>query len=353
MHMNRQNPSILEQHTEIQTSVEDEHHHGRERLFSVLTLVLIGAAAGGFLLVLKCVHPFGIGPWDVVTFFHLDSLQSKWKILTAPYIYLTLGITLFLEYLIPANPKQKILSASFYQDIVWFFYEAVSQALIISLYVDGLRYLYTTHLSFLTMKSIGEWPFEVRLIVGILLTDFLFWLQHVVNHKVPWLWELHAVHHSQKEINFFTDYRYHVLEYVIRQTFLVVPFLILAVNTPTVVVVSIFWSWYTKFYHGNVRSNLGFLRYILVTPQSHRVHHSRRHEHHDQNFGSLFCFWDMIFKTQCKDYSVYPETGINDAAFPHEKERTSAPRILLMPLVQMAYPFKKIGVMIKKYLVRQ
>jgi len=304
-----------------------------------------GMTLGGVYIFLKFVRPFGFGAWDAYTVFQkcvIWPLQSIFqKTLLAPYIYLALGFTLLLECLIPVNPKQKLFSDSFFQDFVWFFYETILNAIVITVYVDSLRWVYTTYFSFLTIKNMSLWPYWVRFALGVLLLDFLYWLQHYINHKVYWFWEFHTIHHSQKEINFFTDFRYHIFEYIVRQTILVIPFLIFAIHTPTVVVFSIVSTWYTRFYHGNVRTNLGPLRYVLVTPQSHRIHHSRLIQHKDQNFGSLFCIWDQIFKTQYQGYSEYPETGIEDAAFPHE-QKIQLLKSLFMPLMQMAYPVVKL-----------
>lgn len=60
-----------------------------------------------------------------------------------------------------------------------------------------------------------------------------------------------------------------------REVFLPIPFLMLKVSPPTIVLYAIFRRWYTRFYHANMRTDVGPLRYILVTPQSHRIHHSR------------------------------------------------------------------------------
>ena len=167
------------------------------------------------------------------------------------------------------------------------------------------------------------------------------WLQHWVNHKVPWFWEFHAVHHSQPELNFFTDYRYHVVEYFVRHTILSIPFSVLTFDTPTIVIVSLMTGWCSKFYHGNIRANLGLLKYLLVTPQSHRVHHSKENKHRDKNFGSILSVWDYLFGTQYRDYDEYPDTGIRDDAFPMEGARQWSD-LLVTPIIQMAYPFRKI-----------
>jgi sterol desaturase/sphingolipid hydroxylase (fatty acid hydroxylase superfamily) len=79
----------------------------------------------------------------------------------------------------------------------------------------------------------------------------------------------------------------------------------------------------------------------LVTPQSHRIHHSIEPEHQDKNFGSLFSIWDFMFGTQVTAWRDYPETGIADQAFPHETSGDIA-SLLLMPIRQMIYPLRQI-----------
>jgi sterol desaturase/sphingolipid hydroxylase (fatty acid hydroxylase superfamily) len=75
---------------------------------------------------------------------------------------------------------------------------------------------------------------------------------------------------------------------------------------------------------------------MLVTPQSHRVHHSVMLQHRDTNFGSLFSIWDYLFGTQYRGYNEYPETGIEDETFPYEKEAKLS-RLILVPFIQMAH----------------
>jgi sterol desaturase/sphingolipid hydroxylase (fatty acid hydroxylase superfamily) len=259
-----------------------------------------------------------------------------------PLFFIIVGATLVIERVLPAQPQKKFWTPSRLQDFVWFFYEAVLHATIVVFFTWGIYRFYDSYLSFLTIKAMLDLPDWARITIAILLQDFCHYGQHWVHHKVPWLWNLHAVHHSQKELNFFTDFRYHVLEYVLREVFLVVPFLIFAVDPKAFVFYSVARRWYTHFYHANIRTNLGPLRYILVTPQSHRVHHSFASRHWDKNFGSVFVFWDFLFNTQYKGWEEYPETGIPDETFPHEKE-TDLISLLTMPVKQMFYSFEATG----------
>lgn len=250
----------------------------------------------------------------------------------------TIVLTLGLQYLLPAKTAQKIFSVSFAQDLVWFFYEMMLNALILVFYVEYLTRLYRQYFSSLTVTALNQTPGWLRFLLALLLVDLLYWLQHFCQHKVSFLWRFHALHHSQKELNFFTDFRYHFVEYVVRYTFLIVPFLLLKLEPPVIVAYVIFSKCYSHFYHGNIRTNLGPFKYLLVTPQSHRVHHSLEPEHRDQNFGAILSIWDFLLRTQCKSFTVYPETGIADAAFPHE-QKLGLKSLLLTPLAQLLYPF--------------
>ena len=84
------------------------------------------------------------------------------------------------------------------------------------------------------------------------------------------------------------------------------------------------------------------LRWILVTPQSHRVHHSFASEHLDTNFATVFSFWDIIFRTQYMGWDEYPATGIADPDFPLEKN--ASPGALLGAYArQNVYPFQQVA----------
>ena len=268
-----------------------------------------------------------------------------------PVIIGALAFTLILERLIPVDRKQKLFSLNFFQDLVWWAYTIFVEVAVITMFATMLRQAYHTYISASALFSVTDFSFWWRFIFGILLVDFLFWLQHFFHHKVPWFWDLHTVHHSQKQLNFFTDFRYHSFEYLLRVVGLTIPFLILEVSTPTIVLFSIFRRQYSHFYHGNIKTNLGVLRYILVTPQSHRIHHSILPQHWDKNYGAIFSIWDFMFGTQYMGFDEYPETGIADDNFPHE-EKSNPAFLLLMPLIQIFYSLRLIGRSISRHFAK-
>ncbi len=137
-------------------------------------------------------------------------------------------------------------------------------------------------------------------------------------------------------MNFFTDFRVHGLERALNLMLLVVPLSMFQVGAPTDFYIAIALNWYRAVYHANIRTNFGLLKYVLVTPQFHRVHHSGEPQHADMNFGLMFTFWDRLFGTHWDDYEEYPRTGIADGRFPFEQSSKST--VIGNWVSQTAYP---------------
>jgi sterol desaturase/sphingolipid hydroxylase (fatty acid hydroxylase superfamily) len=255
-----------------------------------------------------------------------------------PLFWGFLGAILILERLFPAQRGQRIFSVGLAQDVVWFLLQPVLINVIHKTVVRSLVGVHRGYLAFFTIRAVGILPTWILLVWSILLVDFLQWFHHWVRHKVPVFWEFHTVHHAQRQLNLFTDLRYHIVEYVITQTIITLPLLMFTTDTSKIFAISLFLTWYTRVYHANIRTDFGPLRYILVTPQSHRIHHSIEPQHQDKNFGVIFCFWDRMFGTQYRGWDEYPETGIADESFPNETTVRGL-ELLRTPIRQHLYPF--------------
>jgi len=264
------------------------------------------------------------------------------EVFLTPWIYLVMSICFLAERYFPARSEQRFFSVGFMQDLVgWFLVNSLLRVALIGAFAAALDALFQTRLSFLRLVQTGVWPPAVGLIVGLLVADFLKWLHHWIRHKVPLFWVFHAVHHSQREMNMFTDLRVHLVEYLIALPIAAVPLFMLGLTDITVIWVLVVMEAYSRIYHANIRSDFGVLRYVLVTPQSHRIHHSSDPRHHDRNFAVVFSFWDRLMGTQWHDHTEYPDTGIRDRGFPHE-ESTSPAGALRDYARQMIYPFRAI-----------
>ncbi len=154
--------------------------------------------------------------------------------------------------------------------------------------------------------------FEVSLlpaaIVSIIVMDLIIYLQHVMVHAVPVLWRLHRVHHADLDYDVTTGSRFHPIEIILSMG---IKFAIIVVLGPPVVAVVIFeviLNGMAMFNHGNVRLPLGLdrvLRWFVVTPDMHRVHHSVEDDEANSNFGFNLSIWDRLFGT----YRDQPRAG--------------------------------------------
>ena len=277
-------------------------------------------------------------------FFHTISraLQGLLDEMTTPIFVVAVLVILMLERVFPAKPAQKTFSIGFFQDVVWALVQAIALAMVVRAWMRVLRQLYERHLDFLALDFTMELPSWLSLLLAFLLMDFLRWLQHAIQHKQPWLWQFHAVHHSQRDMNLFSDFRIHPVDLMVRPTVYFLPLAIFGVSPPEMVWLGLILVWQARLYHANVRMNFGPLRYLFVTPQSHRIHHSVEARHHDKNFGACLSIWDRVFGTQWHENEDYPDTGIRDEAFPRETS-TSVSRLIPTTAAQLIYPFTVIG----------
>ncbi|HVT87743.1 MAG TPA: sterol desaturase family protein [Tepidisphaeraceae bacterium] len=269
------------------------------------------------------------------------TLVSGWSLeMMIAFPFGLLGVFL-LERFFPAVPAQKTVTTGLVNDALWILVRAVAQIILFAAYSRILYRLYVQYLSGFSIPLAELLPIPVSLVLAVLVADLAQWLQHWLHHKVKWLWMFHAVHHSQRELNVFSDYRGHFMEYVVRRPVVLMPLLMLGLEEPQMTWWILLITWQTRLNHANVRFNFGPLRYIFVTPQSHRVHHSLQAEHIDHNYGSIFSIWDYLFGTQVRNYDVYPETGIDDEAFPVESSK-SVKGVLITIVRQIAYPFRQV-----------
>src|SRR5690349_19617028 len=200
----------------------------RERIFKSLALPgrrsLVYAPS---VLILFAVGLFGL-PDFVVQALELFPTSIRW-VISDPKTIWAIGIIFCLEWWCPANPSQVACSAAFFQDLLYFFVWIAIVAGGIQIYVAFLNSLFKNHLGFLVIDA-SSLPWPALLAISFLSGDFLAWLHHVVRHKVALFWRFHAIHHSQTEMNLFTDFRVHPVEYVIAQTIIVLPAFILGAH---------------------------------------------------------------------------------------------------------------------------
>ena len=174
----------------------------------------------------------------------------------------------------------------------------------------------------------GQW------LMAFLVLDGMGYALHRLSHAVPWLWRLHAVHHSDVELDATTAHRHHPLENLFI-ALVTLPVLVLLAPPPVAVLAySLLAVAVSTVAHGNLRLPAGLdrvLRCLLVTPAYHRMHHSREQAQTDSNYATVFPWFDYLLGSA----SAVPADGGRSVAMGLERHRDAAsqtlPALLLAP----------------------
>ena len=151
-------------------------------------------------------------------------------------------------------------------------------------------------------------PYPVAIVASLLAFDLAVYLIHLAFHTAPVLWRMHRVHHADVDFDVTTAVRFHPLQMVLST--LVKFAVILVLGTPVLAVLAFEALFHALllFNHANVRIPHAVdrvLRWFIVTPDMHRVHHSVRSAETDSNFGFALPWWDRLFGT----YRAQPAAG--------------------------------------------
>lgn len=145
-------------------------------------------------------------------------------------------------------------------------------------------------------------------ILAIMLLDAAIYFQHRLFHKIPLLWRLHRMHHSDIDIDLTTAIRFHPIEIVLSMLIKIAVIIALGVPVIAVVLFEMLLNLTAMFNHSNIKlpSKVDrYIRYLLVTPDMHRVHHSINGCETNRNFGFCLPWWDRLFAS----YQAQPKLG--------------------------------------------
>lgn len=187
---------------------------------------------------------------------------------------------------------------------------------------------------------LGGLPWWLRYALAILLIDFFRYLVHVLRHKIPWLWRFHATHHSTHELNQFSAYRQHPVDYAVGVAVAAVPFSLFQIPVEGFVMYQIAIGMLGRTHHAAVAWHWPVLNWIFVSPRIHRIHHSSAEECYDKNFGLTFSIWDRLFGTYMEPETEDPTPSTGVPGF----KNVEANSILEVPEVlvkQLMAPFRR------------
>ena len=184
----------------------------------------------------------------------------------------------------------------------------------------------------LNQSAVPAWA---AVAAGIVLLDLAIYLQHVTFHAVPALWRLHRMHHADLDIDVTTGARFHPIEIALSMLIKFAAIAALGVPPAAVVVFEVLLNASSMFNHANVRIAASLeraLRWLVVTPDMHRVHHSIERDETNSNFGFNLYLWDRLFGTyRAQPRAGHPAMTIGIPEFRNAAQCSSLAGMLAMP----------------------
>jgi sterol desaturase/sphingolipid hydroxylase (fatty acid hydroxylase superfamily) len=190
------------------------------------------------------------------------------------------------------------------------------------------------------LLQLVQWPRWLETLIAIVLLDYTLWWWHWANHRVPFFWRFHLVHHIDRDLDASTALRFHFGELALSIPVRAAQMMIIGVDPRTL------WLWQTilfasiLFHHGNVRLPLRVERLLvrlIVTPRMHGIHHSDRLNETNTNWSSLLSWWDYLHGTILLNVPQ-EEITIGVPAYSAPSDVTIG-KILLMPFGRQRHDF--------------
>jgi len=168
---------------------------------------------------------------------------------------------------------------------------------IYNLLVFPLFAFLSPRLQFLQLHAMHKVPEIVALIACWLIFDFLNYWTHRLQHAVRPLWAFHSVHHTQTQLTFLSANRIHAVEQLYVGTLMIIPAFILGVPQPRWLPLLLLQTFSETMQHAQLGWTFGPLRWLLISPATHAVHHSADAREYNANYGRVLSLWDVVFGT--------------------------------------------------------
>ena len=207
----------------------------------------------------------------------------------------------------------------------------------------GLAFILLKSTIFVTQNKIGiihlfDIPLSVQVILSLLILDLIgAYLVHFIEHKVPWMWKFHLVHHSDMNVDVTTGLRHHPGETVFRISFTILGVYVSGASIGMVMLYQSFSVLFAHITHANInipKKIDNMISLFFVTPHMHKIHHHYKQPLTDSNYGNIFSIWDRIFGTytfvnDSKSLVYGIDTHIND------RKIDSFTNLLLIPFKKL------------------
>ncbi|MCF8061759.1 MAG: sterol desaturase family protein [Deltaproteobacteria bacterium] len=178
-------------------------------------------------------------------------------------------------------------------------------------------------------------PLWVQVLLAVVFMDFILYVWHLLNHKVPLLWRFHRVHHADLNMDVTTATRFHIGELAPSAVIKIGLIYLLGATVPAVVIFESLIVLCAQFHHSSLRVSESFERFywlFFVPPSMHRIHHSVKIRERDSNYGVIFSLWDRFLETLVLDVN---QEGITIGLGAYRRpERLRLHHLMLMPFTR-------------------
>lgn len=146
--------------------------------------------------------------------------------------------------------------------------------------------------------------------VAFVAVEFAYYWFHRASHEIRWLWATHSVHHSAEQLTFLASLRLGWTSLFSLGWLFYLPLVALGFDPRIIVTLLAFNLNYQFFLHTEAIGKLGYIEWILNTPDHHRGHHARNREFLDRNYGGVLIVWDRLFGTMAPDSDTKKLYGV-------------------------------------------
>jgi len=211
-------------------------------------------------------------------------------------LFLMAVIYVPIERLWPQYPEQGTFRKEWTLDVVYFLSTHLPlQILSICILLPATQA--TKYMAVPSLQAfIGQLPWFVQFLLAVVTADFAGFFIHWINHKVPFLWRFHAVHHSSKALDWIAGSRAHFVEDILVRGFILVP-MMLGFSQNIIVAYLVFVTLHATWTHCNFGPTVKWLEPYMVFPRYHHWHHTSQKESLDKNFAIHFPWIDKMFGT--------------------------------------------------------
>lgn len=186
------------------------------------------------------------------------------------------------------------------------------------------------------LNSLYDLPVWAEAATAFMLLDYTNYIWHILLHKIPLLWRFHLVHHTDRDLDITTAFRFHFGEMIGSVFFRSGAIILIGVSPFIVLVYEIVFEAATQFHHSNLRIKFGlekFINFLIVTPRMHGMHHSEIKKETDSNYSIIFSCWDRIHQTI--RLNIPQSEIIIGVPFYHDEKELTIGKLLKLPFTSI------------------